>query len=696
MSDFNFFEDWEVSIPQDDQSALDNEEIAEMPDNYCRVHDIFDCWFAHEETPTVIETPAPATIVEEIDPREAELKEIERKVKELELKVDTFTLEKLSPLNDRMSEIMKQKQDAKKIYEQLVAELDREYNDKWVAVRNLNQEKRDLQYELERATREQQNLLKSMRTEKMLSEIEKKIDMLIVDSPWGLNARKYQLNDLKFMIAAFESGKTGVLNANPTGMGKTFESIILDYCLQHMFPAKYNRSPLVLWVTIGSLIAQTVREIKKWNPDRVVIPIEGSWPASMRERAVRMAIDMEPIPALVICNYEQLNTNKMLLDTEWDVIIADEVSRLKGGANPSKPTKVWLNFKQMLWETRPDRHGIPQFTNTYDPTPRAKFFVPLSGTPIQNKPGDMWAYLHLFKPVSFPKLKNFEREYAYGWPDIPVQFERLINVMADQVVRQDKDKELDLPPKIYEFREIELGEEQRKIYDQMKNNFFTWLDKNGDQSLQATVVIEWIIRLWELALYPGIIKLWDEDKREIPVECQESAILDEAEELVENIVGEDGRAVVFSAWFNPPLYELQKRLEKRGIIAAVYSGDQNLDKRDAIVQSYNSDERGTVQVLLCNMKAAGYGLNLQKARQAVFLDQWWNPGVQEQAEDRIHRPREDGSKPTIVIHKLQAVNTVYEFINAKAEQKAQMASSIMESKEFRKGSDWRDYLEGMI
>jgi hypothetical protein len=120
----------------------------------------------------------------------------------------------------------------------------------------------------------------------------------------------------------------------------------------------------------------------------------------------------------------------------------------------------------------------------------------------------------------------------------------------------------------------------------MKNNFFTWLDKNGDQSLQATVVIEWIIRLWELALYPGIIKLWDEDKKEIPVECQESAILDEAEELVENIVAEDGRAVVFSAWFNPPLYELKKRLTARGIKSAVYCGDQTLAERDAAVMSY--------------------------------------------------------------------------------------------------------------
>jgi SNF2 family DNA or RNA helicase len=548
-------------------------------------------------------------------------------------------------------------------------------------------ERRELQYELEKITREQSNLLKSMTTEKMLKDIEDKIDNLIMDAPWGMSARNYQLIDLKYMLAAFETGKTGVLNANDMGLGKTFESIMLDYCLQHLFPAKYDRMPLVLWVTTPSLIKQTVREIKRWNPGRRVIPIEGSWNKEAREFAARMAIEEL---ALVVCNYEQLNTNKVLMNTEWDIIFADEVSKLKGGANPGKPTKVWLNFKQLLWETKPDRYGVPQYTDPYDPTPRAKFFIPLSGTPIQNKPGDMWAYLHLFKPTSFPRLKNFEREYAYGWPDVKVNFERLINVMSDQVIRRSKKDELDLPAKVYEMREVELKPQQRKIYDQMKAAFFAFLDGKGEQQISATVVIEWIIRLWELALYPGIIKIFDEDMNQIPVECQESAILDEAEDLIEEIVGAEEKTVVFSAWFNGPLHELKRRLDEKGIKAALYTGDQNTDQRDAAVQGFTE---GDIDVLLCNMKAAGYGLNLQNASQAIFLDSWWNPAVNEQAEDRLHRM---GQKGTVVIHKLVAQDTVYDFVMSKAAEKAEMSASIMESRELRKSSDWRDYLEGMI
>jgi SNF2 family DNA or RNA helicase len=76
-----------------------------------------------------------------------------------------------------------------------------------------------------------------------------------------------------------------------------------------------------------------------------------------------------------------------------------------------------------------------------------------------------------------------------------------------------------------------------------------------------------------------------------------------------------------------------------------------------------------------------------------MLDKWWNPAVNEQAEDRLHRM---GQKGTVVIHQLHAENTVYDFIAEKAAEKAEMAGSIMESRELRKSSDWKDYLDGMI
>lgn len=669
MSDFDFnFDDW-MSKPID--TEMTDEEVDAIEQ-------------AVEELPVAIPEP---------DPRDAALAELLDKVTALQNKVDKYDTEVTNPLQEALTHIHTEQQDAKRIFQQLMDELNAQYSERQRELYNARNERRTLSYELEKLMREHSNMLKSIQTEKILTEIEAKIDHLILDAPWGMDARSYQLIDLKYMLAAFETGKTGVLNANDMGLGKTFESIMLDYCLQHLFPAKYDRMPLVLWVTTPSLIKQTVREIKRWNPGRRVIPVEGSWNREAREFATRMAIEEL---AMVVCNYEQLNTNTVLMQTEWDVIFADEVSKLKGGANPSKPTKVWTNFQQLLWETTVDRRGNITYKDQYEPTPRAKFFVPLSGTPIQNKPGDMWAYLHLFMPTKFPKLKNFEREYAYGWPEVKVNFERLINVMSDQVIRRSKKDELkELPDKIREPHEVEMTANQRKLYEQMRDNFYMFLDNNGENALSATVVIAWIIRLWQIALFPGIIKMFDVDMNEIPVECRESGILDEAMEVVEQTLAAGEKLLIWSSWFNEPLWEMKARIEKEyKCRVEVICGD-TAKKQDDYVQDFQleSDQPNSIQVLCINMKSGGYGLNLQNSSAAIFLDRWWNPKVMEQAEDRQHRL---GQKNSVTIHQMHATDSVYDFVLAKVAEKDEMATSIMESKELRKGASWKDYLGGMI
>jgi SNF2 family DNA or RNA helicase len=431
-----------------------------------------------------------------------------------------------------------------------------------------------------------------------------------------------------------------------------------------------------------------VREIKKWNPERVVIPIEGSWNKDQREYAAKMGIEAN---AIVVINYEQMNTNRVIKATLWDIIIADEVSKLKGGAQ-AKQTQVWKNMKELLWEV--DSKG--NYLDPYDPKPRCKFFVPLSGTPIQNKPGDMWAYLHLFAPTKFPRLKRFEDEYAYGWPERKVNFERLINVMSDQVIRRSKDDELDLPEKMYNPIEVEMTDAQRVLYDQMKTNFFLWLDNNNENSLSAKVVIEWIIRLWEIALFPGIIKIFGPNMEEITTECQESGVLDEAMEIISQSLAAGEKVVVWSSWFKDPLYELERRItEEFGVKCGVYTGDQTSQQKDDSVLSFQSDAEDSVQVMLCGMKSAGLGLDgLQHASSTcIMLDLWWNYATNEQAVDRMHRI---GQEKRLMIHQLQASDSVYEFVKAKADSKQEMAESIMESKELRKGSDWKKYLGGMI
>lgn len=627
------------------------------------------------------------------DPREAAMDELLKSIENLTNQVKGYEEDVMGPIKGALSEIAHTRDDATKTYKALVEELNRQDSERRTELYNARNEKYALDEELTRLQREHANLLKSIAAEKMLAEIQDKIDHLIMDAPWGMAARKYQLLDLKYMIAAFESGKSGVLNANDMGLGKTFETIILIYCLRHLFQEKYGYAPAILWLTAPSLIRQTIKEFKKWDSSARVIPCEGSWNSAAREFATEMAVEQQ---AVLVANYQQMNTNKKMMAVTWDIIVNDEVSMLKGGAQAS-PTKIWTNMKQLIWECTVSRNGDVNFTDPYSPVQKCKFYVPLSGTPIQNKPGDMWAYLHLFAPTKFPKLKRFEDEYAYGWPQLKLSsqdVERIINVMDGQVIRRSKDDELDLPAKIPNWMEVQMTEKQRELYNQMRDNFFIWIDNKKEEAIQTRVVISWIIRLWQIALFPGMMKGFDADMNEIPMECQESGVLDRAMDIIEGTVGAGQKLAVWSSWFNGPLTELKKRCDEAGIKAALYTGEQNTYQRNLAVESFQSTEDDSVQVMLLNRAAGGMGLDgLQCAHTCVLLDLWWNYAANDQMVDRQHR---SGQKEHLMVHFLQAEDSVYSFVKAKADAKQEMAESIMESRELRKGGDWKDYLTGLI
>lgn len=628
------------------------------------------------------------------DPREKALEDLMKSIENLSGQIQTYEQDHMNPIRDAIAAVTNERNDAQKVYTELMKMLAEKEYEHQQKLRDAKQEKYKLDDELMRLQREHANMLKSIAAEKLLKEIEEKIDHLIMDSPMGMAARKYQLLDLKYTVAAFESGKSGVLNANDMGLGKTFETIFVLHCLKHLFQEKYGYAPSILWLTAPSLIRQTVKEFKKWAPNLMVIPCEGSWNKDAREFATRMAIEQN---AVLVANYQQMNTNMVLFNTTYDIIVNDEVSMLKGGAQ-AKPTLMWQNMKQMIWECEKDRRGNVNFKDPYNPKQKCKFYLPLSGTPIQNKPSDMWAYLHIFAPTRFPNLTRFENEYCYGWGKqkklLPSEVERIINIMDGQVIRRSKKDELDLPEKNYIQHEVPMTEKQRELYEQMKANFFIWIDNKKEEAIQARVVIAWIIRLWQIALFPGMMKIFDANMNEIPVDCNESGILDAAMQMIEDNVNAGEKVVVWSSWFNGALDELHKRLAALDIKSFVYSGDKSTEQRQYAVDSFKSDDEDSVQVMLMNMKAGGMGVDgLQRSSTCIMLDQWWNYATNEQAIDRQHRIGQEGS---LMIHQLQAENSVYAFVKAKADAKQEMAESIMESRELRKGEDWITFLEGMI
>ncbi len=177
--------------------------------------------------------------------------------------------------------------------------------------------------------------------------------------------------------------------------------------------------------------------------------------------------------------------------------------------------------------------------------------------------------------------------------------------------------------------------------------------------------------------------------------CTESAKLDEAIEIIEQLHSQGEQVVVFSSQFNEPLYQLRTKLNALGISCSVLDGSADASVLEKAFQQKEID------VLAINMRTGSEGLNLQKnpnfwpggACDAIFLDLWWNPASNEQAEARIHRK---GQTHAVTIHIIQADSSVDAFIAGILEEKAAMIDGVMEDSRLRKGSDWKAMLEDLI
>ena len=148
-----------------------------------------------------------------------------------------------------------------------------------------------------------------------------------------------------------------------------------------LFEKEYDSKPTLLWLT--KVIYPRNRQHKErnqcWWPDFKCVSISGS--ENKESRALKLEIAHGGGYG-VLTNYEIVRTTEVAKSVVWDLIVVDECHKLKGGANPNGPTAIWTAVKKYLQ--------------------KAKFVQMLSGTPLVNRPEEMWAYLNIFDPVLFP------------------------------------------------------------------------------------------------------------------------------------------------------------------------------------------------------------------------------------------------------------------------------------------------------
>jgi len=295
---------------------------------------------------------------------------------------------------------------------------------------------------------------------------------------------------------------------------------------------------------------------------------------------------------------------------------------------------------------------------------RADHRLALSGTPVENHLGELWTLFDFLNPGMLGRAALFGVG-AGGRSIDPEARELLARALRPYILRRTKDQVAkDLPAKTEQTVYCDLGPEQRKLYDELRDHYRqVLLDRVdavgiGKSKLQ---VLSALLRLRQAACHPGLV-----DPKRVG---ESSAKLDELVPHLEELV-ESGQKVLVFSQFTSLLAIVKKRLDAAGLVYE--SLDGRTRDRAARVERFQTDP--DCRLFLISLKAGGVGLNLTAAGYVFLLDPWWNPAAEAQAVDRTHRI---GQTKPVFAYRLIARDTVEEKVLALQKSKRELADAIL-------------------
>ncbi len=454
------------------------------------------------------------------------------------------------------------------------------------------------------------------------------------DPPRGFNAilRPYQREGLAWLNFLGDAGLGGIL-ADDMGLGKTVQ--VLAHILAEKHRGRLDKPALVVAPT--SLVGNWRDETSRFAPELKVLVLHGPQRAD--------AYHLIPENDLVITTYPLLpRDEERLREARFSLLVLDEAQAIK---NPhSQAAKV---------------------VRTIPATRR----LAMTGTPMENHLGELWAQFDAVEPG----LLGSERQFAklYRTPiekhnDIDCQQRLNRRVSALLLRRRKRDVLTDLPAKSEIVHKLELADAQRGLYETLRLAQHERVQQAVQErglSQSGIIVLDALLKLRQACCDPRLVKLPSARK------ITRSAKLDALLELLDSLLADNSHVLVFSQ-FTEMLALIESALQKRQIAYQILTGQTPARQRTALVKKFQS---GTVPVFLISLKAGGIGLNLTAADTVIHYDPWWNPAVEAQATDRAHRIGQD--KP-VFVYRLICTGTVEEKIQALQARKADLAAAVLD------------------
>jgi non-specific serine/threonine protein kinase len=276
----------------------------------------------------------------------------------------------------------------------------------------------------------------------------------------------------------------------------------------------------------------------------------------------------------------------------------------------------------------------------------------LTGTPIENSTFELWSQMEFLNPGILGSRTEFSRRFAK-----PIEkyndksaTGKLRKITYPFILRRSKEDVLrELPDKLEITLYSQMGSHQSSIYEQHRNFFQkAILHKIEEDGLERSTIeiFSALLKLRQIALFPVLA-----DAKFASVE---SCKFEQMKEVVEEVLREDHKIAIFSQ-FVGCLDIFKEHMHKKRLSYSYIDGSVTASKRKVQIQQFQ--EKDDCRLFLASLKAGGVGINLTAADYVILFDPWWNPAVESQAVDRLHRI---GQEKKVFAYKLVVKDTVEE------------------------------------
>ena len=289
--------------------------------------------------------------------------------------------------------------------------------------------------------------------------------------------------------------------------------------------------------------------------------------------------------------------------------------------------------------------------------------IPMSGTFVLNNPLDLYLPLRWagFETHSFYAYKqHYCKMGGFGGKEIVgyKNLDELRSMVSKVILRRVKGDVLDLPPKVHTIEWVDAYPEQKSLYKDVRDQVRDNIDK---VKVHPDPLSE-MLRLRQVTGYPGILSST----------VTKSAKMDRMEELVEDEVAVGGKAIIFSNW-SEMTNVIRHKLKKYNpaYITGEVGSVQRMEEKDRFQNDPNC------KVMIGTIGALGTGFTLTAAQLVIFVDEPWNRGIKDQAEDRAHRI---GTRGTVRVVTILTRDTVDEGVYNLVQKKGKMADLLVDGK----------------